>query len=119
MESSNRVLLYDNDSNVVGTTSVTLSGTAANFDMIKICYKTNDGDHASVDVYRPNGKNACLWGALISGTSIYTKQRVVKIQDTTITNLNGGQGYLYGSSTQGTWAGDYIAITQVIGYRTI
>lgn len=116
---SNTVLLFDNDANELTTSSVTLSESAANFDMLTICYKTNDGDYSSVNVYRPNGKTATLWGSLTSGATTYMKSRVVAIQDTTITNANGGQLWLSGSSSYNSMSGDYIAVTQVIGHRLV
>lgn len=113
-------ILFDNDSQPLAG-AITLAESATNFDMLVICYKTNDGDFASTSVMHPNGKSVCLWGATVSGGYMYMKSRAVQINGNTIDTANNGQGTYYTgqgyipSPTVNT--GDYIAVTQVIGYK--
>lgn len=118
ISSAKPVVLFDNDSATVGNT-VTLSETAANFTRLTIYGKTNDGDYCSVDVWQPNGKNVLLNAALPSSTTAtYFKARKVYINETAISTSSStatNQVTLKTSTT--LQSGDYIAITQVIGYR--
>ena len=61
---ANYVVLFDNDANVFQG-PITLSESAANFEKLTICFKSNDGVYGSMDVARPNGKVVALT------TSIY------------------------------------------------
>ena len=112
------VVLFDDDSATVGNT-VTLLETAANFTRLTIYGKTNDGDYCSVDVWHPNGKNVLLSGALPSSTTAtYLKARKISIDGTTIaTSSNTGTNQVTLKTSLTLQSGDYIAITQVIGYR--
>ncbi len=112
-------ILYNNDSNPVSTTSITISESAANFAMLKICYKTNDNDYASVDVYNPNGKRVILWGVYPGSTAAYCKASRWSINNTSMTYQDGCQMAFANASAVGYTAGSYCAITQVIGYKTI
>ena len=117
---NNRVVLFDNDSQSMSG-AITLSESASNFEMLTICYRSNDGVFASVDVYRPNNKKVNLWVALYVSGGMYLKTRDVIIEGNTINTFKGsvyvtGEGHIPNPNV--TW-GDYIAITQVIGYRTI
>lgn len=112
--------------------AITLSDSAANYKMLTICFKTNDGHYDSTTIVDPNGKRAILWTAGITASPgnhgrFYAKIKVVSISGTTINtfyNLNSGTYYYetgekdMGVTGVGT-VGDYIAITQVIGYPSL
>jgi len=117
---NNRVVLFDNDNQSMSG-AITLSESASNFEMLTICYRSNDGTFASADVYRPNNKKVNLWVALYVSGGMYLKTKDVIIEGNTINTYKGsvyvtGQGYIPNPNVA---SGDYIAITQVIGYRTI
>ncbi len=116
------VLLFNNDNNSLSG-AITLSETAANFVCLTICYKTNDDEYASVDVYNPNGKLVNLSAVGITDTStpdMYLKSKTVQINGTSIDTYKGSyyktaQLRLTNNSTPTRV--DYVGITQVIGYR--
>lgn len=110
--------LYSNASGTTGT--VTLSETAANFSMLEIYFKTNDGNFGCAKVWAPNGKTADLVGVTYnSAESMYTKRRPVLISGTSISN-NGyaGEGRVNSnnSCTTSTSAG-VILICYVLGWK--
>ena len=120
-------MLFDDDSYAMNT-AVTLSETAANFSRLTICYKSNDGDYSSVDVWHPDGKTVSLLTARTAGTTtptFYLKSKTVLINGTTIntnSSVSGGTTYYQTSQVRADGSnsatrGDYIGITQVIGYR--
>lgn len=111
-------VLYSNASGTTGT--VTLSETAANFSMIEIYFKTNDGNFGCAKVWAPNGRTADLVGVTYdSAASMYTKIRPVLVSGTSISN-NGytGQGQVNSnnSCTTATSAG-VILICHVLGWK--
>ena len=121
------IVLFDNDSQALSG-AITLSESAANFERLTICYKTNDGDYASVDVMHPDGKTVSLHAVRTAGTTtrnVWLKSKTVKISGTYIntnSTASGGTNYYQTSQvradgSQAATAGDYIAITQVLGYR--
>ena len=110
--------LYSNASGTTGT--VTLSETAANFSMLEIYFKTNDGNFGCAKVWYPNGRTADLVGATYnSSASMYVKRRPVLISGTSISN-NGyaGEGRVNSnnSCTTSTSAG-VILICYVLGWK--
>lgn len=124
-------VLFNNPSQAMSGT-ITLSDSAANYKMLVICFKTNDGFYDSTTVYNPNGKDVILWSAGVTAASgnhgrIYMKIKVVNISGTTInTSYNNVSGTYYyrtaekdASVTGVGTIGDYIAITQVIGYPSL
>lgn len=122
------VVLYDDDTTALNV-PITLSETAANFRRLTICYKTNDDEYSSVEVWHPDGKLVSLTATRTAGNStastVWLKSKTVLISGTTINtaySTSSGTNYYFTSQTRadGNYAtvhGDYIAITQVIGYR--
>ena len=124
-------VLFNNPSQPMSG-AITLSDSAANYKMLVICFHTNDGFYDSTTVYNPNGKNVILWTAGVTATTnnygrVYAKIKVVNITGTTINTLYNtvsGTAYYYTAEKDmavtgvGT-IGDYISITQVIGYPSL
>lgn len=121
------IVLFDNDSNALNAT-VTLSESAANFTRLVICYKTNDNDYSSMEVWHPNGKTIALTTGVVAGTTsraLWVKAKRCKINGTqiaTVATVSGSTNYWQTGQSQANGSGsvtvgDYITITQVIGYR--
>lgn len=111
-------ILYGNASGTAGT--VALSETAANFSMIEIYFKTNDGNFGCAKAWAPNGKTLDLVGVTYnSSASMFTKRRPVLVSGTSISN-NGytGEGRVNSnnSCTTSTLAGA-ILICYVLGWK--
>lgn len=116
----NRTVLYNNATGTTGT--VTLSATAANYNHMRIYFRTSWGGRASVDVYAPNGKSVALnisevhdWPTV----SIMYVTRVCAISGKSIT-----RSYEYGLSRsfasgamQGHSDSNYIYIIRVEGWN--
>ena len=88
---ANYVVLFDNDANVFQG-AITLSESAANFEKLTICFKSNDNVYCSMDVARPNGKVVALTTSFYNGTNyFYVKNRCYKIDGKIITpDISGG-----------------------------
>lgn len=120
------VVLFDNDAQALRG-AVTLAETAANFSRLVICYRSNDGDYGSAEVWHPDGKTVSLLAARTAGggtVNVYLKSKTVLISGTKIDTVSyESSGTRWATSqvrVEGSNAatqGDYIAITQVIGYR--
>lgn len=109
--------LYSNASGTTGT--VTLSETAANFSLLEIFYKTNDGDMSCTRVWAPNGKVANLSSSRITAAAGagWTKSKQISISGTTLacTGYAGESGI--GSNAGGTNYVGSILICYVLGWR--
>lgn len=109
--------LYSNASGTTGT--VALSETAANFSMLEIFFKTNDGDMSSVRVWAPNGKVANLSSSRITAAAGagWTKSKQISISGTTLayTGYAGESGI--GSNAGGTNYVGSILICYVLGWK--
>lgn len=112
--------LYNNASGSNGT--IALSESVANFAMIEIYYKSNDGENCSVKVADPNGKVVNMAVTHPEGSSngaVYWKSRNVVVSGASI--ASDGTRY----TQLGMWNGNnvigslvnYVYITKVIGYR--
>lgn len=119
------VVLYNND-DTPAKGAITLSESSANFTRLKIFYKNTNGFFSSVDVYEPNGKTVTLlnfaYGDVNSTDPMILKFRVIDISDNKIdTGKSSGGTYVTGeqrlSADRHYTKGDFIAITQVLGYR--
>lgn len=117
------VILFNNDNNAMNAT-ITLSQSAANFRKFVICYKSSENDFASTEVWNPNNKVVSLSLANINRTNnnMYIKLKTIKITGTTIkTHSAGTNMWLTGECVVNGGAalsiGDYITVTQVIGYK--
>lgn len=120
---SNYVTLYDNDNNVFPG-AISLNESAANFEKLTICFKSNDNVYASMDVANPNKKIVSLTTSFYNGDAyFYVKNRCYLIDGKTINTWKRGTSTVYqtgevnaaGSNNAST--GDFITITQVYGTR--
>lgn len=120
---SNYVTLYDNDNNVFQG-AISLNESAANFEKLTICFKSNDNVYASMDVANPNKKIVSLTTSFYNGNAyFYVKNRCYLIDGKTINTWKRGTSTVYqtgevnaaGSNNAST--GDFITITQVYGTR--
>lgn len=120
---SNYVTLYDNDNNVFQG-AISLNESAANFEKLTICFKSNDNVYASMDVANPNKKIVSLTTSLYNGNAyFYVKNRCYLIDGKTINTWKRSTSTVYqtgeinaaGSNNAST--GDFITITQVYGTR--
>lgn len=120
---ANYVVLFDNDANVFQG-AITLSESAANFEKLTICFKSNDGVYGSMDVARPNGKVVALTTSIYSAPDgFYVKNRCYKIDNKNIntwkrnTNSDYQTGEVNAANSNAARMGDYLTITQVFGTR--
>ena len=120
---ANYVVLFDNDNNVFQG-AITLSESAANFEKLTICFKSNDGVYGSMDVARPNGKVVALTTSFyLSPADFYVKNRCYKIDNKNIntwkrnTNSNYQTGEVNAANSNAANMGDFLTITQVFGTR--
>ncbi|MDU2402067.1 MAG: hypothetical protein E7F73_04995 [Bifidobacterium longum] len=120
---SNYVTLYDNDNNVFQG-AISLNESAANFEKLTICFKSNDNVYASMDVANPNKKVVSLTTSFYNGDAyFYVKNRCYLIDGKTINTWKRSTSTVYqtgevnaaGSNNAST--GDFITITQVYGTR--
>lgn len=120
---SNYATLYDNDNNVFQG-AISLNESAANFEKLTICFKSNDNVYASMDVANPNKKVVSLTTSFYNGDAyFYVKNRCYLIDGKTIntwkrstsTGYQTGEVNAAGSNNAST--GDFITITQVYGTR--
>lgn len=120
---TNYVTLYDNDNNVFPG-AISLNESAANFEKLTICFKSNDNVYASMDVANPNKKIVSLTTSFYNGNAyFYVKNRCYLIDGKTINTWKRSTSTVYqtgevnaaGSNNAST--GDFITITQVYGTR--
>lgn len=120
---SNYVTLYDNDNNVFQG-AISLNESAANFEKLTICFKSNDNVYASMDVANPNKKIVSLTTSLYDGNaSFYVKNRCYLIDGKTINTWKRSTSTVYqtgevnAAGSNNASMGDFITITQVYGTR--
>lgn len=120
---SNYATLYDNDNNVFQG-AISLNESAANFEKLTICFKSNDNVYASMDVANPNKKIVSLTTSLYNGDAyFYVKNRCYLIDGKTIntwkrsTSTVYQTGELNAAGSNNASMGDFITITQVYGTR--
>lgn len=120
---SNYVTLYDNDNNVFQG-AISLNESAANFEKLTICFKSNDNVYASMDVANPNKKIVSLTTSFYNGNaSFYVKNRCYLIDGKTIntwkrsTSTDYQTGEVNAAGSNNASMGDFITITQVYGTR--
>ena len=117
--------LFGNESQAMNT-SITLSDSAANYDMLEIFYKSNDAPQNSVRVYSPNGKKVDLTSTTyVTGSYnyLFIKAKQVQINGTTINTFTNNYGYCTGemeirngNTTIGKYV-DNVGIIRVLGWR--
>lgn len=120
---SNYVTLYDNDNNVFQG-AITLNESAANFEKLTICFKSNDNVYASMDVANPNKKIVSLTTSFYNGNAyFYVKNRCYLIDGKTINTWKCSTSTVYqtgevnAAGSNNASMGDFITITQVYGTR--
>lgn len=120
---SNYVTLYDNDNNVFQG-AISLNESAANFEKLTICFKSNDNVYASMDVANPNKKIVSLTTSLYNGNAyFYVKNRCYLIDGKTINTWKRSTSTIYqtgevnAAGSNNASMGDFITITQVYGTR--
>lgn len=120
---SNYVTLYDNDNNVFQG-AISLNESAANFEKLTICFKSNDNVYASMDVANPNKKVVSLTTSFYNGDAyFYVKNRCYLIDGKTINTWKRSQSTIYQTGevnavgSNNASMGDFITITQVYGTR--
>lgn len=120
---SNYVTLYDNDNNVFQG-AISLNESAANFEKLTICFKSNDNVYASMDVANPNKKVVSLTTSFYNGDAyFYVKNRCYLIDGKTINTWKRSQSTFYQTGevnavgSNNASMGDFITITQVYGTR--
>lgn len=104
--------LYNNSSGT--TANITLSATAANYTMLEIFFKDNDGHFNSAKVYAPNGKTVCL--CMSTGTTnggMNHKRREVSISGTAVNTQSYAEQAYDGTIT----TVNHIYIIAVVGYK--
>lgn len=120
---SNYVTLYDNDNNVFQG-AISLNESAANFEKLTICFKSNDNVYASMDVANPNKKIVSLTTSFYNGNAdFFVKNRCYLIDGKTIntwkrsTSTDYQTGEVNAAGSNNASMGDFITITQVYGTR--
>jgi hypothetical protein len=120
---SNYVTLYDNDNNVFPG-AISLNESAANFEKLTICFKSNDNVYASMDVANPNKKIVSLTTSFYNGdANFYVKNRCYLIDGKTINTWKRSTSTIYQTGevnvagSNNASMGDFITITQVYGTR--
>lgn len=120
---SNYVTLYDNDNNVFQG-AISLNESAANFEKLTICFKSNDNVYASMDVANPNKKVVSLTTGLYNGDAyFFVKNRCYLIDGKTINTWKRSTSTVYQTGevnavgSNNASMGDFITITQVYGTR--
>lgn len=120
---SNYVTLYDNDNNVFQG-AISLNESAANFEKLTICFKSNDNVYASMDVANPNKKIVSLTTSIYNGNAyFYVKNRCYLIDGKTINTWKRSTSTVYQTGevnavgSNNASMGDFITITQVYGTR--
>lgn len=120
---SNYVTLYDNDNNVFQG-AISLNESAANFEKLTICFKSNDNVYASMDVANPNKKIVSLTTSFYNGNAyFYVKNRCYLIDGKTINTWKSSTSTVYQTGevnavgSNNASMGDFITITQVYGTR--
>ncbi|RGU31633.1 hypothetical protein DWW84_07605 [Bifidobacterium pseudocatenulatum] len=121
----NTVKLFNND-NQPFAGAITLAESAANFERLTLCFRTNDNVFASMDVINPNNKAVCLSTCTyVSPAGNYSKSRTYLISGKTINTYkrSESEGYWTGeTNVAGSYngkTGDFVTITQVIGTRKV
>lgn len=120
---SNYATLYDNDNNVFQG-AISLNESAANFEKLTICFKSNDNVYASMDVANPNKKVVSLTTSFYNGDAyFYVKNRCYLIDGKTNNTWKRSTSTVYqtgevnAAGSNNASMGDFITITQVYGTR--
>ena len=111
------VNLYDNSSGNNGT--ITLNQSSAEFNFLKIYFRSNDGYYSSIEVFQPHGKTLILVNGYVadgSPTSIL-KMHTLTISGNTITRGPCEELSVNGMSIGGHYSSQVFYITYIDGYK--
>lgn len=109
------VSLYENTSGENG--DITLSETAANFNLIDIMYAKGE-TFQSVRVWSPNGKSVSLiMGYKMSDTDTQIQTPCIKINGTKLTKTSKGGVNLGTGGTVNGFTANEVRIYKVVGYK--
>lgn len=120
------IQLFGNENQAMNT-DITLSDSAANYDMLEIFYKSNDAPQNNVRIYSPNGKKVDLTSTTYIPSSyhyLFVKSKQIVINNKKITTFkHSTYGYCTGemeirngNTTIGKYA-DNVGIIRVLGWR--
>ncbi len=109
--------LYENSSGSNGT--ITLSDSAANYNILEIFYRDNNGnDFNSTRVFGPNGKNvylSCIEAASTPATNIRTSRYAISGTSMTVSSYTYTQ--IPNKNNPSVSANNYLYVTKVFGYK--
>lgn len=105
--------IYSNNTGATGT--ITLSESAANFNMLEIFYHGDTDTYSSVRIWAPDGKRIALDLSYITKDNHWIQGANKQISETSITTINGSETKI-SVSPPGVAKKDYIKITKVLGW---
>lgn len=105
--------IYSNNTGVTGT--ITLSESAANFNMLEIFYHGDTDTYSSVRIWSPNGKRIALDLSYINKDNHWIQGVNKSISGKNITTINASETKI-SVSPPGVSKTDYIKITKVLGW---
>lgn len=116
-------VLYEVDINSTNYGVITLSDSAANYDLLKIYAATDDKHAIYVEVPEPNGKMVDIAGALVGMSNYFTKCKTYQITDKSLTTATYASSYImagmWGTHNSSSWTRgeEYIGIYKVVGVK--
>ena len=112
----NGQVLYDNSDG--SNAAITLNDSAVNYDYMDIFYRDNDNTYSSVRVYNPDRKLVDISTIERWDTTLYIKQKRIRISGNTITNGNTTEAqFTAAPKIKINTSANNIYITKVIGYH--
>ena len=114
VENLEPVLLYESDSEN-GTSTITLSETAANFKELQIeFYNTVLEAYETQEMYDPNGKNISLTGVQVGNNANRIFLRIINVNGTLVSTVQNNLAYTNSSNVDNNPA---IRIRKIYGIR--
>lgn len=105
--------IYSNNTGVTGT--ITLSESAANFNMLEIFYHGDTDTYSSLRIWSPNGRRVALDLSYINPDNHWIQGVNKSISGKNITTINASKTKI-SVSPPGVAKKDYIKITKVLGW---
>ena len=105
--------IYSNNAGVTGT--ITLSESAASFNMLEIFYHGDTDTYSSVRIWSPNGRRVALDLSYINPDNHWIQGVNKSISGKSITTINASETKI-SVSPPGVAKKDYIKITKVLGW---
>lgn len=114
---ANATVLFDNDSN--SSVNIVLEDSAANYEKLVICYRTNMNQFSSVEVWHPNNKTVSLgFVTTFSDNNVWFKHLEVNINGENVNAVGTRhQASINASGVVYYEVVDTVFVTQVIGYK--